>query len=52
MGAAEKAVLKYWEKAPPLAALAAASLAGIEIDAKADPKFTKDTLPLLTLPGG
>ena len=52
MGAAEKAALKYWDKAPPLAALAAASLAGVEIDAKADAKITKDTLPLLTLPGG
>ena len=45
-------MLKFWEKAPPLAAVAAASLAGIEIDAQADPKFTNHSPPLLILPGG
>ena len=52
MTGATKPVLSYWEKAPPLAAVAAASLAGIELDAKPDPKATKDSPPLLTLPAG
>lgn len=42
-------LLSYWERSPPLAVLAAARLAGVDVDAKADPKFTKDSVVLLTL---
>lgn len=42
--------LAYWERAPPLAAIAAARLAGIPLESKADPKLNKDSPPVLTLP--
>ena len=44
-----KLSLSYWERSPPLAILAAARLAGVDVDAKADTKFTKDSEVLLTL---
>ncbi len=52
MGAAERPVLSYFEKAPPLAAMAIAKLCGVDVEFKADPKFTKDSLPILSLLGG
>ncbi|BDA45805.1 Glutamate-tRNA ligase, cytoplasmic [Coccomyxa sp. Obi] len=52
MGAAERPMLSYFEKAPPLAAMAIAKLCGVDVEFKADPKFTKDSLPALSLPGG
>ncbi|EIE22615.1 glutamyl-tRNA synthetase, putative [Coccomyxa subellipsoidea C-169] len=52
MGAAERPLLSYFEKAPPLAAIAVATLAGVHVEIKADPKFTKDSLPALSIPGG
>jgi hypothetical protein len=42
--------LTFWERAPPLAAVAAARAAAVELDAKADPKLTKDSAPILHLP--
>lgn len=44
-----KLVLTFWERSPPLAVLAAAEIAGVQLDAKADPKFTKDSSILLSL---
>jgi len=52
MGAAERPILSYFEKSPPLAAIAVANLSGVDVELKADPKFTKDSLPALSLPGG
>ena len=46
-----KLVLTYWERSPPLAVLAAAKIAGVQLDAKTDPKFTKDSSILLSLTG-
>ena len=43
-------VLLHWERLPPLAIKAAAEIAGVSIELKADPKFGKDSLPLLLLP--
>lgn len=45
-------VLSFWDKAPPLAAAAAAKLAQVPLDIKADPKGSKDTVTCLTLPAG
>ena len=42
-------VLLHWERLPPLAIKAAAEIAGVSIELKADPKFGKDSLPLLLL---
>ncbi len=42
-------VLLHWERLPPLAVKAAAEIAGVSIELKADPKFGKDSLPLLLL---
>ncbi len=42
-------VLLHWERLPPLAIKAAAKIAGVSIELKADPKFGKDSLPLLLL---
>lgn len=44
-----KHVLLYWERSPPLALLAAAEIAGVGIELKADAKFGKDSLPVLLL---
>ena len=44
--------LLFWERSPPLAVLAAAELAHVSIDPKPDPKFTKDSLPILLLDSG
>jgi hypothetical protein len=52
MGAAERPLLSYFEKAPPLAAIAVVQLSGVDVEIKADPKFTKDSLPALSVPGG
>lgn len=45
-------LLSFWERAPPYGALAVSGLAGVPIEAKADPKATKDTSTKLTLPSG
>lgn len=45
-------VVQYFEKAPPLAALAAAKLGGLKINAEANPKFTKDSPPILVFTDG
>lgn len=45
-------LLTFWERNPPFAALAAAKLSGAVIDAKPDPKATKDTIATLTFPSG
>ncbi len=42
-------VLLHWERLPPLAIKVAAEIAGVSIELKADPKFGKDSLPLLLL---
>ncbi|KAL0031306.1 hypothetical protein WJX79_002120 [Trebouxia sp. C0005] len=42
-------VLLHWERLPPLAIQATAEIAGVSIELKADPKFGKDSLPLLLL---
>ncbi len=42
-------VLLHWERLPPLAVKAAADIAGVSIELKTDPKFGKDSLPLLLL---
>lgn len=41
--------LLFWERSPPLAILAAAEVAQVSIEVKVDPKFTKDSLPILLL---
>lgn len=41
--------LLFWERSPPLAILAAADIAQVSIEIKADPKYTKDSLPTLLL---
>ena len=48
----ENPELLFWERSPPLAVLAAAEIAQVSIDAKPDPKFTKDSLPILLLHSG
>lgn len=45
-------VLTFWERNPPFAALAAAKLSGASLDAKPDPKATKDTVATLTFASG
>jgi hypothetical protein len=52
MVAATKPLLQYSGKFPPLAVVAAAEIAGIEIEIKEEPKFAKDAPPLLCLPEG
>lgn len=47
-----KLELLFWERAPPLAILAAAAIAQVSVDAKPNPKFTKDSLPMLLLQSG
>ena len=42
--------LAYSEGAAPLSVLAAANLAGVELAAKANPKFAKGSQPVLSLP--
>ena len=44
--------LMFWERSPPLAILAAAEIAQVSIEVKTDPKFTKDSLPILLLDAG
>ena len=51
-GSTSAHVLSFWDKAPPLAAAAAAKLAHVCLDIKADPKGNKDTATCLTLPAG
>ena len=41
--------LKYWERGPPLAAIAALQLAGLPASVGDDDKFTKDSQPALIL---
>jgi hypothetical protein len=45
-------VLFFPEKTAPLAVLAAASLAGVDLEVKADAKAAKDSQPVLTFPSG
>lgn len=45
-------VLSFWEKSPPLAAIAAAHLSGVEITAQVDPKGTRDTVATLKFASG
>lgn len=47
-----KPVLHYFGKFPPLAVLVAAEEAKIDLEVKEEPKYTKDTPPLLSLPAG
>lgn len=49
---AEQPVLTYWERQPPLAALALAKHADVQLKHEADPKATKETVPTLTFPSG
>lgn len=42
--------LSYWERTPPHALLAAVALTGAPVSSAADPKFTKASLPKLSLP--
>lgn len=49
LGAA-MASIAFWDRAPPLAALATAKLGGVALDIKPDLKGTKDTVAVLTLP--
>ena len=42
--------LAYCEGAAPLSVIAAADLAGVELAAKANPKFAKGSQPVLSLP--
>ena len=44
-----KHVVSHWERSPPLAVLAAAEIARVTIELNADPKFSKDSLPILHL---
>ena len=44
-----KHVLLHWERSPPLAIIAAGQIAGVSIEVRADPKFGKDSVPILHL---
>ena len=41
--------LSFWERGPPLAALAATQLVDLPCQAAADDKFTKDSAPALQI---
>ena len=45
-------VLSFWDKNPPLAAGAAAKVAALALEFKADPKGNKDTQQVLTVASG
>lgn len=45
----EKYRIAYSEKTPPVAALAAAQMAQISVDAQADPKLASTTQPVIYL---
>lgn len=45
-------VLSFWDKSPPLAAGAAAKVAALALEFKADPKGNKDTQHVLTVASG
>ena len=42
--------LSFWERGPPLAAIAATQLLDLQCQAAADDKFTKDSQPALQIP--
>jgi glutamyl-tRNA synthetase len=44
--------LAFWDRAPPLALVALASLAGVPLELKPDPKASKDAPPTLRLASG
>jgi hypothetical protein len=44
--------LSYWDRAPPLAALALAAHAGLPLEHGPDPKATNKTIPKLTFASG
>ena len=46
---ASQHVLLFWERSPPLAILAAAEIAQVNIEVKADSDFNRDSLPILLL---
>ena len=41
--------LRFWERGPPLAAIAAAQMAGLDCHVADDDKFTKDSQPALEI---
>jgi glutamyl-tRNA synthetase len=45
-------VLTYWERQPPLAAVALAKHANVSLKHEADPKATKETVPTLKFSSG
>jgi glutamyl-tRNA synthetase len=46
------AALTFWERNPPLAAVAVAKLLDVDVAPDPDPKATKDTVPTLKLSTG
>ena len=52
VGTTPAPTLTFLAAFPPFAILAAAKLAGVAIDVKADPKFPKDAQPTLIFPSG
>ena len=45
----EQHVLSFWQRSPPLALLAAAQIAEVSVEGRPEPKFTKDSVPVLQL---
>ena len=45
-------MLTFWDRQPPLAALALAQHAGVPLSHEADPKATKETVAKMTFPSG
>jgi glutamyl-tRNA synthetase len=52
MAPSEEPTLTYWDRQPPLAALALAQHADVPLKHEADPKATKETVATLTFPSG
>jgi hypothetical protein len=44
--------LTYWERLPPLAAVAAGKISGVAIELNPNPKLGKDAQPVLAFPTG